>query len=129
MWFACHGLEGTGVPAAGAPPGTSLAPPLAGAKLVLGNHDQSIMVLLHGLTGPVDGKTYPITQMIPMATNSDQWIAAVLSYVRVSFGNQAPFITTADVTRVRATTANITAPPTVEQIEAFAPNPPGKEHH
>jgi len=119
LCFACHGNEGTGAPVEGAPKGTTLAPPLAGAKLVLDHRDQSILVLLHGLTGPVDGKTYPV-QMVPMATNSDRWIAAVLSYVRNSFGNRAPFITTADVTRVRAATKQRTSPPTIEEVQAFA---------
>jgi len=120
LCFACHGNEGTGTPVEGAPKGATLAPPLAGAKLVLAHRDQAIFVLLHGLTGPVDGKTY-VVQMVPMATNSDQWIAAVLSYVRNSFGNHAPFITAADIARVRAATARCINPPTIEEVQAFAP--------
>ncbi len=120
LCFACHGNEGTGAPAEGAPKGTTLAPPLAGSKVSLGPPDQSILVLLHGLTGPVNGQTY-LTQMVPMASNSDHWIASVLSYIRNSFGNQAPFINAADVARVRAATKNRTSPPTAEEVQAFAP--------
>ena len=40
--------------------------------------------------------------MIPMGINDDEWIAAVASYVRRSFGNTGGFVTPADVARVRA---------------------------
>ena len=120
LCFACHGIEGTGAPFAGASAGATLAPPLAGSELVVGPPDQSIMVLLRGLTGPVNGKTY-VTQMIPMASNSNNWIAAVLSYVRNSFGNEAPFIKAADVARVRASTSERHGPPTIEEVRTFAP--------
>jgi glucose/arabinose dehydrogenase/mono/diheme cytochrome c family protein len=120
LCFACHGNEGRGTPAEGLPGGATLAPPLAGSPVVLGPPEQSILVLLHGLTGPVDGKTY-VTQMVPMATNSDYWIASVLSYIRNSFGNQAPFITATTVARVRAETKHRTTPPTAKEVQAFAP--------
>jgi glucose/arabinose dehydrogenase/mono/diheme cytochrome c family protein len=118
LCFACHGNEGRGTPAEGLPGGATLAPPLAGSPIVLGTPDPAILVLLHGLTGPVDGKTY-VTQMVPMATNSDHWIASVLSYIRNSFGNQAPFITAKDVTRVRAATQDRKTSPTREEVKAF----------
>jgi mono/diheme cytochrome c family protein len=118
LCFACHGNEGRGTPAEGLPGGATLAPPLAGSPVVLGPPDSSILVLLHGLTGPVDGKTY-VTQMVPMATNSDHWIASVLSYIRNSFGNEAPFITAKDVAKVRDATLNRKTPPTHEEVKAF----------
>lgn len=37
--------------------------------------------MLHGLKGPVDGHVYN-DQIPPMGSNSDEWIAAVLNYVR-----------------------------------------------
>jgi glucose/arabinose dehydrogenase/mono/diheme cytochrome c family protein len=125
LCFACHGIDGTGTPVENGPPGATLAPPLAGANVILGPPQQSALVLLHGLTGPVDGRTYP-TQMIPMATNSDNWIAAVLSYVRISFGNHAPLVKTEDVTRIRAATRDWTQPPTLEQVLAFPSAKPEK---
>ena len=42
-----------------------------------------------GLTGPVEGKTYP-AEMPSMAANSDGWITDVLSYARYEFGNKLP---------------------------------------
>ena len=66
-----------------------------------GHRDYVIKTLLHGMTGPLAGQTY--TQvMLPMGAQTDQWVANVSSYVRNSFGNSAPFITAAEVARVRA---------------------------
>ena len=39
--------------------------------------------------------------MVPMGTNTDEWIADVASYVRNSFGNAAPFVTAERVAAVR----------------------------
>ena len=80
---------------------TTMAPPLAGSPRVNGHRDYVIKAVLHGLTGPVDGKTYTDV-MIPMGDNDDEWVAAVSSYVRRSFGNTGGFVTPADVARVRA---------------------------
>ena len=57
-----------------------------------GHRDYVIKVLLHGLTGPLDDKTY--TQvMVPMGAQKDDWIAAIASYVRNDFGNTGTFVT------------------------------------
>ncbi len=100
LCFSCHGDDGRGVPVVGAPPGTMMGPSIAGSPRVQGHRDYVSKVLLHGLTGPLADKTY--TQvMLPMGTQKDDWIAAVGSYVRNDFGNTGPFITAADVARVR----------------------------
>ena len=98
---ACHGPDGKGAPMGGATDGSTLAPPLAGVPRVLGNADYVTKVLLHGLTGELDGKNYPGGVMVPMGTNTDEWIADVASYVRNSFGNTAPFVTAERVAAVR----------------------------
>ena len=56
---ACHGPDGKGAPMGGATDGTTLAPTLVGVPRVLGNADYITKVLLHGLTGELDGKTLP----------------------------------------------------------------------
>ena len=71
------------------------------SQRVNGHRDYITKVVLHGLAGPVDGKTYT-DMMIPMHNFDDEWIAAVASYVRHNFGNTGGFITPADVARVRA---------------------------
>jgi hypothetical protein len=53
--------------------------------------------------------------------NNDEWVAAVTSYVRRSFGNTGGFVTPADVARVRALAANRTLPWTVQELTASLP--------
>jgi mono/diheme cytochrome c family protein/glucose/arabinose dehydrogenase len=118
--FACHGTDGRGTPMAGAPAGTMMGPPLAGSPRVQGHRDYLIKVLLHGLTGPLAGKTY--TQvMLPMGSQKDDWIAAVASHVRNDFGNTGSFVTAADVARVRAATSGRKAAWTIPELEASLP--------
>ena len=73
------------------------------------------------MTGPVDGKKYGDV-MVPMGTNTDEWIAAVASYVRSGFGGSGWVVTPADVARVRAATTGRKAPWTIEELEASLPH-------
>ena len=93
--IACHQLEGQGI--AGA------FPPLAGSDFLMANKDRAIGVVMHGLSGAVtvNGKTYNGVMPSLQLTNGD--VAAVLSYVRTSFGNKASdIVSLSDVRRVRA---------------------------
>jgi mono/diheme cytochrome c family protein/glucose/arabinose dehydrogenase len=126
LCYACHGPDGHGAPLAGAPAGTMMAPPLANSPRVLGHRDYVIKTLLHGLTGPIDGNTYPGV-MVQMGTNKDDWIAAVGSYVRNSFGNRGSFVTPSDVARVRAETTDRKAMWTIEALLASLPSPIGDQ--
>ena len=74
LCVACHGPEGQGLPG-------NIAPPLISKFKLLEHKDGVIRILLHGLKGPVDGKTYP-DQMPSMGANNDEWIASVLNYMR-----------------------------------------------
>jgi hypothetical protein len=87
---------------AGAPEGTTLAPPLVGTPRLLGHRDYIIKVLLHGMTGELDGKMYAGGVMAPMGTNTDEWIADAANYVRNSFGNSAAVVSRDHVAEVRA---------------------------
>ena len=71
----CHGDDARGKPLAGAAPGTTMAPPLAGSPRVNGHRDYVIKALLGGLTGPIGDKTYTEV-MVPMGANKDEWVAA-----------------------------------------------------
>lgn len=84
---SCHGADGKGL----AIGGTEIAaPPLAGSKrLAFENKDNIIRIMLHGLTGSIDGKEYS-SIMPPMEENSDDWIASVVSYIRYEFGGRPP---------------------------------------
>ena len=70
----CHGPEGQGL-------STNIAPPLISKFKLIENRDEVIKIMLHGLKGPVDGQIYT-EQMAPMGSNTDEWIASVLNYVR-----------------------------------------------
>ena len=119
--FQCHGQDAMGAPMEGAAPGTTMAPPLAGSPRVQGHRDYIIKVLLKGLSGPIDGKTYRDV-MVPMP-GTDDWIAGIASYVRTSFGNSGGLVTPADVARVRAATEARKIPWTVADLEASLPRP------
>jgi mono/diheme cytochrome c family protein len=101
----CHQPDGKGLPASG-------FPPLQGTKWVEGNQDRLIKLVLKGLHGPIEvqGKTYP--GQVPMTAFqgmlNDEEVAAVITYVRNSFGNNASAVSPARVKEIRAATKNKT---------------------
>jgi mono/diheme cytochrome c family protein len=121
LCFTCHGPDGRGAPQDGGPAGTIMAPSLVGSPRVLGHTDYVIKTLLHGMSGALEGKTYPAGVMMPMGVNDDQWIASIASYVRNSFGNRGTFIPPAEVARVRAATSARKTMWTPEELEASVP--------
>ena len=66
---------------------------------MLGNKEAVTRIVLHGLMGELDGKTYA-GLMLPMKGNDDQWLAEVLTYIRTAFGNNASAITKDDVATI-----------------------------
>ena len=58
LCFSCHGDDGRGTPVAGAAAGAMMAPAFVGNPRVTGHPDYVVKALLHGLSGPVDGRTY-----------------------------------------------------------------------
>ena len=101
--IACHGPDGKGTPAPGLGDVT-LGAPLAGSPRLLGRKDIPIRIILKGMHGDLDGKSYP-GPMLPLETYDDEWLAAVLTYIRQSWGNKAPGISKEDVAQVRASIA------------------------
>lgn len=95
----CHGGGGKGIQVVGK---TMPAPPLAGSPRLKGDKIMNIQIMLWGLKGPIDGKTYP-NVMPSMRGNNDEWVAAVLSYVRNSgeIGNQSSIVSPDEVADVR----------------------------
>ena len=99
--ITCHQDDGRGLPAA-------QFPPLAGTRWVLGDEARLIKLTLHGLLGPIEvkGEAYPgLVPMTAFKSLSDREVAAVLTYVRNSFGNRAAPVLPERVTAVRAATA------------------------
>jgi putative membrane-bound dehydrogenase-like protein len=97
----CHGNTGMGTPAGN---GKLLAPALAGSGRMQAHPDYAIRVVLHGLEGAIEGKTYAGGLMASMKDQTDEWIADVLSYVRTGLPNEASLVTPAQVAAVRAKT-------------------------
>lgn len=122
LCVTCHGPDGKGRPNADEQ-GLMLAPPLAGSPRVSGHRERLTRILINGLIGPVDKKTYAGGLMLPMGANSDQWIADVATYIRNSWGNQAPLIEGADVGRVRTASAKRAGPWTLAELKLFDPPP------
>jgi alcohol dehydrogenase (quinone), cytochrome c subunit len=92
----CHMVDGSGVP--------NLQPALDGGNpVVQGSRDTLIALLLKGAEKvlPANRERYA-NQMPAFETLTDDEIAAVLSYVRGSFGNKAPPVTPRQVAVVRA---------------------------
>lgn len=93
---ACHGQNGEGGPA---------GPPLAGSEWVNGPISNLIRIQLRGLQGPikVKGTEYNFPAgMAPLAYQTDEQIAAVLTYARNSFGNKAPAVKPEQVAALRS---------------------------
>jgi putative heme-binding domain-containing protein len=120
LCVSCHGPDGQGAPLAGAPAGTTMAPALAGSRRVQGHRDYVVSVLLHGLIGPIDGKSYQ-SLMAPMGANDDAWIASISSYVRNAFGNSASVVKPEEVAKARTAAGKRNFPWTVAELESTSP--------
>ncbi|WP_339814171.1 c-type cytochrome [uncultured Imperialibacter sp.] len=142
---SCHGEDGAGLAIGG---GSMPAPPLKGSKqLAFVKKEEIIRILLHGLTGPIEGKEYS-SVMPPMGANSDEWVASVVSYIRYEFGGRpprnpddipgmaasardsvagftvktspSPAVTPEEVKRVRESTKTKDTPWTLEELEKIS---------
>jgi ubiquinol-cytochrome c reductase cytochrome b subunit len=91
---SCHGAQGQGTPGA--------FPPLAGNPDVSGPPTKIIHTLLYGLNGPITVLGKPYNGQMPawkgQLSNAD--IAAVVTYIRSSWGNKGSAVTEGDVAKV-----------------------------
>ncbi|HEV8540783.1 MAG TPA: cytochrome c [Verrucomicrobiae bacterium] len=110
--LACHGPTGAGAP--------NQYPPLGGSEWVQQKDpSRMIRIALDGAGGPlpVNGVTYNGSMTPWRPTLSDEQIALVLSYVRQSFGNNQPPVTTEEVAAIRkATAAHAGTPWTADEL-------------
>lgn len=120
---ACHGVDGQGLKAGP----MLMAPSFTGSPLLLdANHEKAIAVVLKGIAKE-DAKY--LGMMAPLgAALDDEKLAAVLTYLRNSFGNSAPAITADQVKAARAKFDGLSAPAgmtrkQIEEIGAAAPAP------
>ncbi len=97
----CHQADGKGLDPA--------FPPLVGSPWVTGSEERLIKISLHGLHGKIEvnGKVYDPEKGVPPMTAfesllNDNDMAAVLTYVRNSWGNKAAPVLPDTVKKVRA---------------------------
>jgi mono/diheme cytochrome c family protein len=99
-------------------------PPLAGSPWVNGAPDRLVAITLHGLSGPLTVNEVDYSGLMPGFTHlDDREMAQVLSYVRSSWGNNAPPLTEADVAAVRTRTGDRRIPWTAAELA-----PDGETH-
>lgn len=91
----CHGSNGQGLGAT--------FPPVAGSEWVTGDEERLIRVVLFGLQGPIEvkGEAYRGLMVGFDRQLSDEDAAAVLTFIRSSWGNDAPPVEPSTVRRVR----------------------------
>jgi len=111
----CHGNDGGGL--------NRFAPPLRGSEWVVGDEKRLMLIVLHGIEGPLEvaGKRYAEPEILPVmpghSTLDDGTIAAILTYIRNEWGNQAGAISRRDVGSVRITNQGRLLPWTAEELQ------------
>jgi mono/diheme cytochrome c family protein/glucose/arabinose dehydrogenase len=94
---ACHQTSGRGL--------DGLAPPLLDSEWVLGSHERTVRIVLHGVRGPIRvAGRYHTGDMPAHGALDDDQIASVLTYIRREWGHDAPPVEPAQVTAIRAAT-------------------------
>ncbi len=95
----CHQPDGGGLSASG-------FPPIASTKWAIGSEERLVKLVLKGLMGPIKVLDKQYAGQVPMTPFGgmlkDEEVAAVLTYVRNSFGNKASAISPDKVKEVRA---------------------------
>ena len=110
----CHGADGLGKP--------GQAPALAGSEWVT---SQKVNRLAHiplaGLNGPikVGGRDWNLAMAAMGAALPDDNLAAVLTYIRGSWGNQVGAVTADEIKTVRAAVGRNPQPLSGEQLQAL----------
>lgn len=108
--LSCHMSNGEGV--------QGVFPPLASSEYVSGDKGVLIRMLLNGLKGEVVVNQVTYNGMMPPWGGflNDEQIAAVTTYIRSNFGNEADAITTDEVAKVRAAVSDRKDAWTIEEL-------------
>jgi mono/diheme cytochrome c family protein len=115
---SCHQANGQGTP--------GVYPPLAASEYsTSANAGVPIRIVIHGIQGPITVKGQQFNSLMPAyglgIVMSDAEVAAVLTYVRSSWGNSASAVSAADVARVREETKDHTGAVTAELLRPLMP--------
>ncbi|MCP3903581.1 MAG: c-type cytochrome [Planctomycetes bacterium] len=108
----CHQVSGRGQP--------GVAPPLVRTEMTLGSPQRLMRIVMNGMTGPVEvnGQRFDLL-MPPAPIYGDEAMAAVLTYVRQSWGNDAEPVTAEQVHGVREATRSRRRPWTWAELSEF----------
>jgi mono/diheme cytochrome c family protein len=111
--IACHQPTGAGLP--------MVFPPLTKSPYVNGSAERFASIILKGNIGPftVDGKPYNNIMPPQEAMLDDAKIAAVMTFVRSSFGNSAPPVTAEMVAVARKKYLDRKTPWTQPELDAW----------
>lgn len=94
---ACHGAQGQGV--------SGVGPSLAGSEWAQSEPESVVRIALHGFEGGLAERPRQSVNvagvMPPHGFLSDEELAGILTFIRQSWGNEAPPITPEEVARVR----------------------------
>lgn len=89
----CHQADGKGLP--------NVFPPVAQSDYLLKDKERAIATVIKGLQGEVTVNGKKFNNIMPPQVLDDVQIAAVLTYVRNSFGNKTDIVTPQEVEKVR----------------------------
>ncbi len=93
----CHGENGKGTKMGD----LLVAPSFHKNPRVRGNISLLTNIVLKGMDGKIDGKSYAGGMMPSVASNGDEYLASVLTYIRNEFGNKGSMVTSDDVATIK----------------------------
>lgn len=112
---SCHGTDGKGM--------KRFAPPLARSEWVLGEEQRLILLVLQGMQGPVEvnNKVYDVPDILPempsFSTLDNNDLAAIMTYIRNAWGNQASPVQASNVGHIRYRSQGKITPWTAEELK------------
>ena len=116
----CHGNDGGGL--------NRFAPPLRASEWVRGDAERLTLIVLHGIEGPLDvaGKRYAEPEILPVmpghSTLDDGTLAAILTYIRNEWGNNAGALDRRTVGKVRISNQGRVLPWTAGELDEHLKN-------
>ena len=112
--MSCHQMNGQGI--------SGVFPPLDGSDWVTGDKGRLIRLVLHGMSGEVEVQGVTYSGAMPPWKDflDDEQMAAMLTYIRTSWSNDADEVSTEEVAAVRAATADRSDPWTQEELSEEA---------
>lgn len=110
--FACHQINGEGVP--------GVFPPLAKSDFLAADLERSIRAVLEGLTGEITVNGQKYAGAMPPTVANDQEVADIFTFILQSWGNSGGEVGPETVARIRSRTAF----PTFEKLQEANVYPP-----